>query len=76
MWKIETAQLVKDAINKDCRTKITVEDICRKMQPINVITSSSCNIFAIQRGNITILVQIEFNGQEVNILDVKEIEWQ
>lgn len=76
MWKIETAQLVVDTINKESQTKITLEEVCREMQPINAINPSSYNIFAIQRNNVTTLVKIKFDGLDVNILDVKEIVWE
>lgn len=62
MLDIKTATLVKNAINKEMNGEIaTLEDACR-MQPISQTTyGSGYTILALQYGDLTILVWIQFS---------------
>ena len=62
MLDIKTATLVKNAINKEMNGEIaTLEDACRMQQISQTTHGSGYTILALQYGDLTILVWIQFS---------------
>ncbi|CDB32316.1 unknown [Clostridium sp. CAG:575] len=80
MLNIEVAKKIKNEIdNKIGLGFIDLQNVQENMKPIPCSTqgSSGCNIWGIQKDNITILIWMELveNGKRVRIFEVKELYW-
>lgn len=76
MLDIKTATLVHKAINKHFPDMVSLEAVCR-MQPVVQNTSGSgYTILALQYGDLTILVWVQFSEKlGVMVRRVKGQEW-
>lgn len=77
MLDLKTAKLVMNKVNQYCGgPNITLEDAVR-MQPLPQHCSmSGCTVLGLQRGDISILVWIQFNETLGTLIrNVRTIEW-